>query len=69
MPYSRADISFLPKGCELAISSDYYGVNALSGLYLISTRKGFEFYNPDACKRVNALSGLYLISTKQRLFI
>ena len=40
-------------------------VNALSGLYLISTcdRAGFEFWNPDG---VNALSGLYLISTPRK---
>ena len=65
MPYSRADISFLPKGCELAISSDYYGVNALSGLYLISTiaiSSTFWFLQ----KGVNALSGLYLISTGEK---
>ena len=37
-------------------------VNALSGLYLISTRKG-ERGNYERIICVNALSGLYLIST------
>ena len=37
-------------------------VNALSGLYLISTRV-VEGLNTELKERVNALSGLYLIST------
>ena len=40
-------------------------VNALSGLYLISTEHGSLVVNERAVECVNALSGLYLISTME----
>ena len=58
---SRAYTSFLP-WIIYAIYNMESGVNALSGLYLIST----TYYNYNVEKidySVNALSGLYLIST------
>ena len=41
-----------------------YRVNALSGLYLISTYEEFVAAVCKDIRGVNALSGLYLISTK-----
>ena len=59
---SRAYTSFLliARMCESAVTD--FGVNALSGLYLISTARQLYRYIT-AELRVNALSGLYLIST------
>ena len=44
---------------------DNYGVNALSGLYLISTALAIMIVL-NIRYRVNALSGLYLISTSKQ---
>ena len=59
---SRAYTSFL-LSLSLQILIFYqYRVNALSGLYLISTAEA-EVEKIMQAERVNALSGLYLIST------
>ena len=58
---SRAYTSFLPCSSFTFPIHDYYSVNALSGLYLISTESLLLVCY--TIKRVNALSGLYLIST------
>ena len=57
---SRAYTSFLLLAAMLTIGRQYR-VNALSGLYLISTLSITLIYSIITC--VNALSGLYLIST------
>ena len=57
---SRAYTSFLPNK-PVKITDAKSGVNALSGLYLISTQVLSGVFNNQTC--VNALSGLYLIST------
>ena len=58
---SRAYTSFLQQIIKAA-ATGYTSVNALSGLYLISTEKNDNFSKLfNLC--VNALSGLYLIST------
>ena len=59
---SRAYTSFLPGDPDDGPHYHPEGVNALSGLYLISTKqKTFPSCLNYTC--VNALSGLYLIST------
>ena len=60
---SRAYTSFLRHCCQVEISNRRNArVNALSGLYLISTVN--EIYDGEDLELgVNALSGLYLIST------
>ena len=45
------------------VDTSILSVNALSGLYLISTRRWSIWLSTDM--RVNALSGLYLISTRK----
>ena len=57
---SRAYTSFLPLP-KWMIEVLFKCVNALSGLYLISTVTTIQLVGP--MHRVNALSGLYLIST------
>ena len=59
---SRAYTSFLPVLCQSDWGFTIARVNALSGLYLISTVRYVRNYNETA-ESVNALSGLYLIST------
>ena len=60
---SRAYTSFLQTQCYTIRLRVLERVNALSGLYLISTRfKTADFALTTQC--VNALSGLYLISTQ-----
>ena len=59
---SRAYTSFLRQQQKRNIPVRYQSVNALSGLYLISTLyKAAQYIAPSYS--VNALSGLYLIST------
>ena len=58
---SRAYTSFLLENCKSMSELNDKRVNALSGLYLISTRRWSIWLSTDM--RVNALSGLYLIST------
>ena len=58
---SRAYTSFLLKLLCQSLSYNKWRVNALSGLYLISTLSITLIYSIITC--VNALSGLYLIST------
>ena len=61
---SRAYTSFLREANSASFSFERdISVNALSGLYLISTGK-FHRERPEAFS-VNALSGLYLISTEE----
>ena len=62
---SRAYTSFLLRAVVFAWEYPCVSVNALSGLYLISTE---EVDYADICNTfgVNALSGLYLISTQKR---
>ena len=60
---SRAYTSFLPDR-ELGVEFwKYKSVNALSGLYIISTRKQSSKESEGINSCVNALSGLYIIST------
>ena len=58
---SRAYISFLLLLLLWVLIPMIMGVNALSGLYLISTK--MDCGTVQLTCRVNALSGLYLIST------
>ena len=58
---SRAYISFLLRRDKF-IKEGKGSVNALSGLYLISTLNRI-YYEDEFNLSVNALSGLYLIST------
>ena len=58
---SRAYTSFLQKSIQEILANHPDGVNALSGLYLIST--GYSGKTGAVAIGVNALSGLYLIST------
>ena len=60
---SRAYTSFLPYSSIFTMNMDFKSVNALSGLYLISTLRHLELSQISVIKCVNALSGLYLIST------
>ena len=61
---SRAYTSFLQGiGFAKEVPMVILGVNALSGLYLISTQVQIRLDVLNSI-RVNALSGLYLISTK-----
>ena len=60
---SRAYTSFLPNVFIIDNKSALDGVNALSGLYLISTIGIVYVNNTTHETGVNALSGLYLIST------
>ena len=64
---SRAYTSFLPYSSIFTMNMDFKSVNALSGLYLISTLRHLELSQISVIKCVNALSGLYLISTKSKL--
>ena len=59
---SRAYTSFLPDIAAFICYTVTKSVNALSGLYLISTDMDAHF-DPVVIDCVNALSGLYLIST------
>ena len=61
---SRAYISFLRTHVWRRVPEIIQGVNALSGLYLISTGENINY--EDVKNGVNALSGLYLISTGYR---
>ena len=60
---SRAYTSFLHLVSQHHKYWRYSCVNALSGLYLISTKMPFGISSRGVDTRVNALSGLYLIST------
>ena len=62
---SRAYTSFLHIRLFMIVWQRRMGVNALSGLYLISTQVLSGVFNNQTC--VNALSGLYLISTGDEL--
>ena len=59
---SRAYTSFLRYFISGTLAGNFRCVNALSGLYLISTLNE-EGFKSNRISRVNALSGLYLIST------
>ena len=61
---SRADISFLHQMSWNCPRLKEMRVNALSGLYIISTEI-LKFQWLFCVFRVNALSGLYIISTQQ----
>ena len=64
---SRAYTSFLRQDYFEADLNGYASVNALTGLYLISTStKNCAAYRNAEC--VNALTGLYLISTLMKLY-
>ena len=62
---SRAYTSFLQRDLLKRREPVTECVNALSGLYLISTKR--KKISPDYLNCVNALSGLYLISTPIRV--
>ena len=65
---SRAYTSFLRLSRTLRQLKLTTSVNALSGLYLISTLM-YQIHIGQKKQRVNALSGLYLISTKTRFML
>ena len=62
MSYSRLIPHFYDEEIGKAIKTVEKGVNALSGLYLISTPTEMSL-EVEVLRGVNALSGLYLIST------